>query len=887
MWTAFWWFTALSLLGWLTFPLTARIFHKLPERGYALSRPLGLLVWGVLFWLLTSWGILNNDLLGQSIALGVVLLLSIISAIKWGWKELRHWLRQHLRMVFGVELIFLIAFAAFVLFRSTSPAIIGTEKPMELAFLNAILRSEGFPPQDPWLSGYTISYYYFGYVLVAMLTRLTGTVSTVAFNLSQAVWFGMVAAAAYGLVADLFALWQRGNSDGKVYLKGWILRWAILAPILILLVGNAYGFLNILHARGVFWQEQEGVKVSRFWEWMDLRGLNEPPAEFYEWKMSSKGTVSWWNASRVVQDTDYSGRRVEIIDEFPNFSFVLGDLHAHVLAMPFVLLAIGLALNFFVTPLKKSTIFGNIKLPINPGRFLLDAGLIGALAFLNTWDWPIYVGLYSAIFLIGRVKNSGWKLRRLLEFVIHGLGMALVGVVLFLPFFLNFSSQAGGFLPSIIFFTRGVYFWVMFFPLLIPVGLYLYWLFQRNGRFIRLWKAALAVVGMVIILIIVNIAFANGAIRLESLGELFMANQGAAGASLPELFWAAGLRRLSSPGTWLTLCGLLIVGLSLISIYSEKSSQKNISVHLFIMVLIVWGCLLILMPEFLYLLDRFGTRMNTIFKFYFQAWILWSLAGAFGIGTLWHRAKPIKENFLKIILPLFIVISLMILTALATAPILNTMEISQPNFGAYPLDILWAVWASIFVAAVMNFLLHKQWIWVFRMSVVCCLTLNAIYPVLAVKTRADNFCNPETWTLDGGSYYRQRYPDLMAAVEWLYTVEPGVLVEAVGPEGGDYSLYGRVSMLTGLPTVLGWRYHESQWRGGEDEIGSRAEDIAILYESLDWETAQRLIDKYNIEYIYIGDLEASTYDLQVEKFHQYLEIVFQEGNVHIFQYTSD
>jgi uncharacterized membrane protein len=215
------------------------------------------------------------------------------------------------------------------------------------------------------------------------------------------------------------------------------------------------------------------------------------------------------------------------------------------------------------------------------------------------------------------------------------------------------------------------------------------------------------------------------------------------------------------------------------------------------------------------------------------------------------------------------------------------MEISQPNFGAYPLDILWAVWASIFVAAVMNFLLHKQWIWVFRMSVVCCLTLNAIYPVLAVKTRADNFCNPETWTLDGGSYYRQRYPDLMAAVEWLYTVEPGVLVEAVGPEGGDYSLYGRVSMLTGLPTVLGWRYHESQWRGGEDEIGSRAEDIAILYESLDWETAQRLIDKYNIEYIYIGDLELSTYDLQVEKFYQHLKVAFREGDVLIFQYASD
>jgi YYY domain-containing protein len=887
MWTVFWWFTALALLGWFTFPLTAHIFHKLPGRGFAFSRPLGLLIWGILFWLLTSWGILNNDFLSQNIALGVVLLLSAFAVVKWGWNDMQRWLRLHWRMVLSVEWVFLVAFVAFVVFRSTSPAIYGTEKPMEMAFLNAILRSESFPPHDPWLSGYAISYYYFGYVLVAMLTRLTGTVSTVAFNLAQAAWFGMIAAASYGLLVDLFALWRRKKLGEKGQIQGWMLRWAILAPILILLMGNAYGFLDILHARGVFWQEQEGSTVSGFWGWMDLRGLNEPPDAPYQWEMRSNSTVSWWDASRVLQDTDYSGQRVEIIDEFPHFSFVLGDLHAHVLATPFVLLAVSLTLNFYIAPVKKSCYFGKIKLLINPGRFMLDAGLIGGLAFLNTWDWPIYVGLYSAVFLVRRVRTSGRKIQRLFEFLAHGLGMALVGVMLYLPFFWNFSSQASGFLPSIIYFTRGVHFWVMFFPLLIPLMVYLLWLFNQSGSVNKLVKPILLVTGFVVFLVGVNLAFANTAVRLGSLGELFLANQGAAGASLAELFHAAGLRRISSSGTWVTLCGLLILNLSAVFSFVGKSNRKTHSTHLFILLLILWGCLLTLLPEFVYLLDHFGTRMNTIFKFYFQSWILWSLAGAFGVGLMWRQAWPNKKPISKIVIPLLIIISVFIPAVLAVLPSPSGLKAMQTRFSTSLLDGLWALWAGMLIAAGVYFSLRRQWLLVFRVIVITGLTVSAVYPVLAVKARSNSFRNPEAWTLDGADYYRKGSPDLMDAVDWLWTVEPNVLVEAVGDDGGDYSLYGRVSTLSGMPAVLGWRYHESQWRGGEEEIGSRAADVALLYESPDWETAQRLIDKYNIEYIYMGDLESSKYDLQVEKFYQYLEIAFQKGDVLIFQCASD
>ncbi len=101
------------------------------------------------------------------------------------------------------EILFLVAFAGMAIIRAANPEILGTEKPMELAFINAILHSPEFPPHDPWLSGYAISYYYFGYVLVAMLAKITLVQGSIAFNLGIALVFGLSASGAFGLVYNL------------------------------------------------------------------------------------------------------------------------------------------------------------------------------------------------------------------------------------------------------------------------------------------------------------------------------------------------------------------------------------------------------------------------------------------------------------------------------------------------------------------------------------------------------------------------------------------------------------------------------------------------------------------------------------------------------------
>jgi len=122
-------------------------------------------------------------------------------------------------------------------------------------------------------------------------------------------------------------------------------------------------------------------------------------------------------------------------------------------------------------------------------------------------------------------------------------------------------------------------------------------------------------------------------------------------------------------------------------------------------------------------------------------------------------------------------------------------------------------------------------------------------------------------------------PDEAAAMAWLRSAPDGVVAEAVG---GAYSSYARVSIYTGLPTVLGWGNHEGQWRDFALQ-GSRAQDIETLYSTPDWVTAQDIIKRYNIRYVYVGGLERSTYRVSEEKFNVFLKPVFQQGNVAIYQ----
>src|SRR5512145_2125082 len=191
------WYLVITILGWLTFPLAYHLFPALADRGYTLARAIGLLVWGYVFWLFASLGIAQNDAGGLLLALIVLIGLSawLLVRDRGPWSIVQ-WLSENRRLILTVEILFLVAFALMAFVRSTNPEAYtaGGEKWMEVAFINAILHSPAFPPHDPWLSGYAISYYYFGYVMTAMLAKLTATSDPIAHNLMLSLIFGLSAA---------------------------------------------------------------------------------------------------------------------------------------------------------------------------------------------------------------------------------------------------------------------------------------------------------------------------------------------------------------------------------------------------------------------------------------------------------------------------------------------------------------------------------------------------------------------------------------------------------------------------------------------------------------------------------------------------------------------
>jgi YYY domain-containing protein len=519
----------------------------------------------------------------------IVALIAVLAAVAWWksrdqWAAMRAFVREQLRLLLTYEVLFLGVFALWALYKAYNPEIAYTEKPMEAAFLNGILRSDTFPPLDPWLSGFSISYYYFGYVLVAIVTRLSGLPSSVAYNLAVPLLMALTVTGAFSVVFNLTGI-AAGGSASIPKVRRARMGAAGLGAFFVAVMGNLEGFLELLHAKG--------VGSADFWNWLDIRNLATAPASQAWYPVDNWW---WWRASRVINDTVLGVHR-EIIDEFPFFSFMLADLHPHVLALPFTLLALALALNLVAEPAATGEVQQSLSRIISADtlRLGLTALCLGALGFLNSWDFPTYVGIVVLAFGLRRLSVRGRVNLALLEDVLaFGLAVGGLGLALYLPFYLTFQSQASGIGLVLIEKTRlpqylvifGVFLWALL-PLLGP----------RRRRPPRWWWVALAVVaaptfvsgwlGWWTVLLLLALLMVAG-LRLEDPGEGAAPASGEGGGGEPLA------RRFA--------LGLMMVGL-----------------------------LLTLFTEFAFIRDTFGNRMNTVFKFYYQAWVLLAIAGAFGV----------------------------------------------------------------------------------------------------------------------------------------------------------------------------------------------------------------------------------------------------------------
>jgi YYY domain-containing protein len=815
------WYVIITLTGAVSLPLVFRLFPALPSRGYVIARAFGLLVWGFLFWLLSSLGVLANSAGGYLFAFSLLLAASL-----WAWRTAdreswRAWFKEQHRFILTAEVLFVLTYTFLLLMRGMEPAALGTEKPMELAFINGFLRSPQMPPLDPWLSGYAISYYYFGYVLVGMLAKLSGVSAGVAFNLGISLVFALSAIGSYGLIYDMLAALPGER-------KSQLTAVPLLGPLFLLLMGNMEGFLEFLHGRGVFWtQTATGEWTSRFWTWLNLENLVSPPPG-----NTTPGQLRywwWWRASRVVVDSNLFGGNIEIIDEFPFFSYFLADLHPHVLAMPFVLVALVFTLNMFLRTSFEGKAFKIFKYEyLFPQRdFLLSIVIFGGLGFLNLWDFPLYAVVFAGAHMLRKAGKEGWSIDRVIEMVLLIGVLGIGGALVYLPFYLSFSSQAGGFYPNVINPTRGIHLWIMFGTLFIPVFWYLIHFFsKKQGK--RSFLSGLTVVILVVVLL-----FAFSLALTFTMGKVFDATTQSypflnlyGAESISQLITEGLSRRVTTIGSAVTLIALASAAVEILWPNKQEEVQTELTPpplalsHQFTGLLILAGALMVITPEFIFLRDFFNNRMNTIFKFYYQAWMLWAMAAAFGSAVLLTRAK-----------------------------------------------------------------VDKMFRMIFRGVFAVVLFIGLSYTVMAVQTRIASFtANPtSSLELDGTANYNYLNVDEHTAVDWLLQAPLGTLAEAIHPQGGSYTTYARISMNSGQPAVLGWVGHEHQWRGSFDEIGSRQADIARLYETSQWTEADEIVQQYGIVYIVVGNLEKSTYNLVEEKFIRNLTPVFVQGSVTIYQ----
>lgn len=444
-WPAFWWYLWLQVAALASLPWVTWLFRALPDRGYGLSKLLGLCAVALPTWLLVAWG-------GPHFSGGLawaVFGIALVAGVALGVRR-REVLRTELRLrwpfVLATEAVFLIAFLAFLTLRYWNPDLWhhpqGGEKPVELAYLTAVARSSIMPPVDPWMAGGTMNYYYMGWFFLAVPMRALRIVPEIAFNLGIPTYAALAATVACSTVTNLVALSGRVRARAAGDAFASVVRPALLTglfgAVLLVGIGNLDGAHQLiervqsLNRAGVtpagevqyHWSLFSGTPVlggavgllGGCWRWL-VEGQALPPFD-------------WWRPSRV-----HFGQFD--ITEFPYWSFLFADLHPHLMGLPFFGLVIAVGVAYV-----SSCVRGFVG---QPWALAVVMGLLlGLERTVHTWDFPTAVLLVAAAIVSGQLmRTARWDLR-FWHAVAHLAIAASVLVVAFTPYTSRFEVFNSG-----------------------------------------------------------------------------------------------------------------------------------------------------------------------------------------------------------------------------------------------------------------------------------------------------------------------------------------------------------------------------------------------------------------------------------------------------------
>ncbi len=408
-WLVVGWWGTIFLVGTAAFPVTKLLFPSWYDRGYLFSKAVGLALVTYLVYLFASFHLiafsLGSIIFSIALVFGAGMAMAIAGKDRGKREQVAARYVRVGRIILVEEIFFFLALLFWSWVKGHEASISGLEKFMDYGFTKSILNSSWFPAPDMWYAGYPINYYYFGHTVMAMLTKLSGIDLSVTFNLMLAALFAWTLTMSFSIGCELSRINEAGKRI-KAVVAG------LLTAFLVTLAGN----MQTLYA---FTRGYTGEDVQPFWV------LAWKLSEF--WTKLPEGLERYWyaNATRFIPFT---------IHEFPSYSFVVSDVHGHVLSLPFVLTAIALLIAMF----RQSAITRFWWLTY--GFYGL---LVSILLMTNALDGPIYLALFLLAFLVlQRRLFDHWRKqwRSILFPIALVIGVAGLASIPFLRHFVSFVS---------------------------------------------------------------------------------------------------------------------------------------------------------------------------------------------------------------------------------------------------------------------------------------------------------------------------------------------------------------------------------------------------------------------------------------------------------------
>jgi YYY domain-containing protein len=825
------WYLSVSLLGLFVYPILRVTLPGLPDHGYPLIRTAGLLILAYLTWMAGSVSIPFSRPI-----ISFVLLLIVMGGGFLAYRqrdELRQELRVKWRYFLIIESLVLAFFLIFLFIRLGNPDLWhpwkGGEKPMDLSYFSAVLKSTTFPPYDPWYAGGYLNYYYWGFVFVGVLVKWLGIVPSIAYNLIIPTLFGMVTMGAFSIGYNLSYPRDREEEPSSFTNVDHTSHKSLWKPYIIG-VASAFG-MSVLGNLGTL------RMIARGWEGLGVRGgLTENTGFFARliglpiglYQTIFKGAnmpyslADWyWLPSRTIP----APNDVEPITEFPMFTFLYGDLHAHMIALPIVMFA----LTWVVAVLMGKARWKNIWMG---AMGILMGGLaLGALYPTNLSDIYTYLPIgmvvfgyaiyrYADVGIFSRLSLVGQTMKRIALASIGMLLLALVSYGLYFPYRLWYAQGYSSVIP---WFGTHTPFW----SYLTHWGLFLFVIISWMVWETREWMASTPLsslrklekfkgifMGAMVIIFLICLLLS---IKVPDIETLSLLNKLPVGRGTTLAWFILPL------ATW---AGVLLL----------RPGMPDVK-----RLVLFWvgtGLLITLMVELVVVRGDIG-RMNTVFKFYLHSWVLFALSAAAALGWLlapvrrwlpgWRISWRVAFSFLVISAALFTLYGSM-------AKIKDRWVPTAPH----TLD---------------------------GMAYMQSARYYEDYPKMSGITLSEQ----AGLTMDLSQDYR--------AIRWMQENVQGSPVIVEANSRSLYRWYSRFTINTGLPGVVGWEWHEQQQRAVNppEWVTKRVLDIDQFYKTVDTDSTKSFLNLYNVRYVILGQLERVTYPGPgLEKFPAFNGILWNE-----------